>query len=164
MSTVFARLAAIRDYWMPRNLDARIEVRVTDIDAILHELVRVTTLAADREAELETERMRLAACGVVALSNTAESAAEARKMSPAYWSASCGDVAAAVDEQMRLRAALAEAQKDAARLDFLTERPDLTLRTQRRKRWLCYCLTNYDIGTFDTPREAIDAAMQEGEQ
>ena len=115
MSTVFARLAAIRDYWMPRDEDARGEVRVADIDAILNELVRVTTLAADRGAELETERIRLAACGVVALSNTPDAAATARTMRPEYRSASLDDVESAVDEQMRLRTALAEAQKDAAR-------------------------------------------------
>lgn len=50
MSSSYGRLAAIRDYWMPRNLDARVEVRVTDIDEILRELVRVTTLAAERAA------------------------------------------------------------------------------------------------------------------
>ena len=55
-------------------------------------------------AELETERMRLAACGVVALSNTADSAKQARDMRPEYWSASCGDVARMVDENISLRA------------------------------------------------------------
>lgn len=63
-------------------------------------------------AELERERMRLAACGVVALANTPETAAEARKMRDEYRSASCDDVAAAVDREMRLRkenAALREA-------------------------------------------------------
>ena len=38
-------------------------------------------------AELETERMRLAACGVVALANTPDSAKQAREMRPEYWSA-----------------------------------------------------------------------------
>ena len=55
------------------------------------------------EGELETERMRLAACGVVALANTPESAAAAREMLPEYRSASLDDVERAVDEQMRLR-------------------------------------------------------------
>lgn len=52
--------------------------------------------------ELERERIRLAACGVVALSNTPESAAKAREMLPEYQSASCDDVARAVDKQMAL--------------------------------------------------------------
>lgn len=131
MSSAYGRLAAIRDYWMPRNLNARIEVRVTDVDEILRELVRVTTLAAERaaptppaqpvsnadelerlRAELETERLRLAACGVVALANTPESASKAREMRPEYRSASLDDVEHAVNEQMRLRAELAEANAE----------------------------------------------------
>jgi hypothetical protein len=65
-------------------------------------------LAATR-AELDRERIRLAACGVVALANTPESAARAREMHDEYRSASCDDAARAVDEQMRLRAELARA-------------------------------------------------------
>ncbi len=61
--------------------------------------------------ELERERMRLAACGVVALANTPESAARARQMKDEYRSASCDDVANAVDEQMRLRAELERAMR-----------------------------------------------------
>lgn len=56
--------------------------------------------------ELERERLRLAACGVVALANTADSAERARMMHDDYRSASCDDVARAVDAQMTLRAAL----------------------------------------------------------
>ena len=58
--------------------------------------------------ELEVERMRLAACGVVAMANTPESAAKAREMLPEYRSASCDDVANVVDSEMRYRAALEE--------------------------------------------------------
>lgn len=50
------------------------------------------------ESELERERMRLAACGVVALADTPESAAQAREMRDEYRSASCDDVARRVDE------------------------------------------------------------------
>lgn len=62
--------------------------------------------------QLETERMRLAACGVVALANTRESAKEARDMHPDYWSASCGDVVRAVDAEMDLREQLASVAKE----------------------------------------------------
>ena len=62
-------------------------------------------------AELETERMRLAACGVVALSNTPDSAKQARDMLPEYWSASCGDVARTVDENIKLRAKVEAMEK-----------------------------------------------------
>ena len=54
-------------------------------------------------AELERERMRLAACGVVALADTVESAEWAREMHDDYKSASCGDVARRVDECIALR-------------------------------------------------------------
>ena len=50
MSSVYERLAAIRNYWVPRDLNARVEVRVTDINEVLQELVRVTTLSADQKA------------------------------------------------------------------------------------------------------------------
>lgn len=73
-------------------------------------------LAASKEitslrAELERERMRLAACGVVAMANTPESAARARDIHPDYRSASCDDVARAVDSEMSLRAELASWQE-----------------------------------------------------
>lgn len=68
------------------------------------------------EAELERERMRLAACGVVALANTPESAAKARDMHDDYKSASCDDVARMVDEQMNLRAELSAMRAQGARV------------------------------------------------
>jgi hypothetical protein len=70
---------------------------------------KIEDLIAERGAsrsELERERMRLAACGVVAMANTPESAAKARDMHPDYRSASCDDVARMVDRQMQYRAAL----------------------------------------------------------
>ena len=70
--------------------------------AHLEQLVRV----AELEKELETERMRLAACGVVAMADTPESAERARAMHPDYRSASCDDVARRVDECIKLRAEL----------------------------------------------------------
>jgi hypothetical protein len=40
MSIIYSRLSAIRDYWMARDQNARVEVRVTDLDEILRELAR----------------------------------------------------------------------------------------------------------------------------
>jgi hypothetical protein len=54
--------------------------------------------------ELDRERMRLVACGVVAISDTPESAASARDMHADYRSAACDDVARRVDECIRQRA------------------------------------------------------------
>ena len=62
--------------------------------------------------ELEIENTRLAACGVVAMSDTPESAARNRDMLPEYRSASCDDVARRVDECMSLRA-----ERDALRAE-----------------------------------------------
>ena len=59
----------------------------------------------EARAELERERMRLAACGVVALANTPESAAKARAAYADYRSASCDDVARIVDKLMEAREA-----------------------------------------------------------
>lgn len=67
------------------------------------DIVAASDLIESLRQQLETERMRLAACGVVALSNTPESAAKARDMLPDYRSASCDDVARAVDREMELR-------------------------------------------------------------
>lgn len=66
-------------------------------------------IAALKE-DLETERMRLTACGVIAMANTRETAEEARKMRPEYRSASLGDVERAVDREIQYREELAEAQ------------------------------------------------------
>lgn len=55
-------------------------------------------------AELEIERMRLVACGVAAMANTRESAAEQRvKKDSPYYCASVQDVHNAVDREMELR-------------------------------------------------------------
>jgi len=55
------------------------------------------------EQELETERMRLAACGAAALANTPDSAAKVREMQDQYKSASLDDVIQIVDSEMALR-------------------------------------------------------------
>lgn len=73
------------------------------------QIVELEQKLAEKDAELERERIRLAACGVVAISDTPESAAASRQMNDEYRSASCDDVARRVDECMQLRQQLAEA-------------------------------------------------------
>jgi len=73
-----------------------------DVKYIRADLVEVL------EAELEIERMRLVACGVVARANTRETAAEARQMNPDYRSEALEDVSWAVNREMKYREALAE--------------------------------------------------------
>jgi hypothetical protein len=55
------------------------------------------------KAENERLRMQLVACGVIATSNTRESAARQRDMHPDYMSASCQEVIRAVDREIDLR-------------------------------------------------------------
>ena len=70
-------------------------------------------------AELERERMRLSACGVVAVADTPASAARARDMLPEYRSDSCDLVARMVDRLMELRADVEEHRKERAEADKL---------------------------------------------
>lgn len=63
------------------------------------------------KAELEIERIRLDACGVVAIADTPESAATVRYMREEYRSASFDDVARRVDECIALRT-----ERDSLRL------------------------------------------------
>lgn len=79
-------------------------------------------------AELESERMRLVACGVVALANTTDSASRERDMLPEYRSASLDAIERAVDSEMQLRderdelrRKLAEAEQDARRYRYLRD-------------------------------------------
>jgi hypothetical protein len=59
---------------------------------------------ADKAGEdLETERMRLAGCGVAAMANTAYTVAQRIQHGHPYYSASYGDVCLAVDREMALR-------------------------------------------------------------
>ena len=85
------------------------------------------------EVELERERMRLAACGVVAMSDTQGSAAKARDMREEYRSASCDDVARRVDECISLRA---ERDALAAELKALREQEPVGYLKKVTLGWL----------------------------
>lgn len=83
-------------YWEARCLQAEAAIKTCPL----------VDVAAERDGlrdELERERMRLVACGVVAMADTPESAARARDMHPDYRSASCDDVARMVDKLIELR-------------------------------------------------------------
>ena len=68
------------------------------------------------EAELERTRMQLAACGVIAMANTSDSAKTVRSMHPDYDCASTRDVASAVDREMEARKKLEAAEAREKRL------------------------------------------------
>lgn len=78
-------------------------VAATDYDSLKAERDTLRQQLAERDAQIERLQMQLAACGVVALANTPGSAGEARQMHPDYMSASCSDVADAVDREIAMR-------------------------------------------------------------
>ena len=93
--------------------------------------------------ECERRQMQLAACGVVALANTIESAGEARQMHPDYMSASCSDVADAVDREIALR----------------TERDQQARRIGELEGLLRSCLPALSDGGCAALANRIDAAL-----
>jgi hypothetical protein len=143
-------------------LMARLEAAEKERDWNAERLEDAIEECAALRAELETERMRLAACGVVALSNTPDSAKQARDMRPEYWSASCGDVASLVDENIKLRAKIEAAEKsdaesiamyrkarderDALRAELIDLRNSMTFRTSL-------------IGRIEAEREDLHALI-----
>ena len=64
---------------------------------------QLTKQIEDITNELETERMKVVACGCVAMADTLDSSNIIRSMHPDYWSESCSDVARRVDECIALR-------------------------------------------------------------
>lgn len=104
------------------------------------------------KAALETERMRLAACGVVAMADTPDSAEYARNMHPDYRSASCDDVARRVDECMALR-------KDAERYRWLREQDWNTGLLAVVSEPKSAIKLGYDAPSRQRLDEAIDAAV-----
>ena len=109
------------------------------------------------EAELERERIRLAACGVVAMADTPDSAAKARQMLPEYESASCDDVKRRVDECMALRAERDALAADAARYRWLTADLDAVHERVRRNQ----ILARIDSMSYSAACMTIDAVMKE---
>ena len=103
---------------MDTDLSEAISQEVADLYSITAaEIEAKDARIKELEAELERERIRLAACGVIAMANTVDSAAKARDMLPEYWSASAQDCASAVDREMdyRSRLAVTERERDELR-------------------------------------------------
>ena len=91
--------------------DAMVDHRDRALTA-MYQRVDVITQERDKAiADLETERLRLAACGVVAMANTPESAARVRDILPVHFSASLHSVMGAVDREMELRAEVERLRK-----------------------------------------------------
>ena len=151
------------------DLIERLRRPVTRINAEVALLAEAAGTAADEierlTAELETERMRLTACGVAALANTADSAARARDIRPEYRSASLDDVERAVDREIQLRderdelrRQLAEAEMDAERYRWLRNEANTARKCDPM---VCiYPLDEQDLIDGDRLDIAIDAAME----
>jgi hypothetical protein len=117
--------AGVRRLWeILESAAVRSPVDQTIADA-LSELVAERNQLRD---ELERERLRLAACGVVAMSNTRETAERNRECHKSYKSASFNDVCAAVDREMALRERVEELESHEAKL--LGVNYDLRIRLQ----------------------------------
>jgi hypothetical protein len=104
-------------------------VLASDYGALLAE--RDATVAMLRN-DLEYERIRLAAVGVVAMQNTPASVSERITRDNKYWSASYGDVCRSVDSEIALRA-------DNARLRKW-------IKEKGRHHIACMMLDQYDTG------------------
>lgn len=98
------------------------------------------------KCENETLRMQLVACGVAAMSNTPESAAQQRvKPDSPYFCASVGDVHDAVDREMSLRAQLANTEQ--SRRSFFDLSQDLEKRLAERDAQIIY-MGWHDLGGY----------------
>ena len=76
----------------------------------INEICLLKSENAELKSELETERVRLAACGVAAMANTESTVAKRITPDNPYWSASYKDVCNAVDREMKLRATYERAE------------------------------------------------------
>jgi cell division protein FtsB len=99
-------------------------------------------------ADIEHERLRLAACGVAAMSNTQETAANRLTPDHPCYSASYADVCRAVDREMALRARVALLEKENKILEKIARDTLGTLFAERYIR---------------ETRAALDAAKEEGD-
>lgn len=84
---------------------------IRDLDSALRESL----------AEVETERMRVVACGVAALMNTEKTRSERILPDNPYYSASYADVCSAVDREMELRTQLATTSKGSMTVERMQE-------------------------------------------
>lgn len=107
-------LKALPVGYIPSHIPASIPERITDL---VETIVDSERERDDAREQLETERIRLAACGGVATADTRESAKTMRSdIHSDYLSASLSDVIRRVDECINLREQLAAERALADRL------------------------------------------------
>lgn len=128
--------------------------------------IAVESQQADRivalDCEAEHERIRLAACTVAALGNTREAVATRIAQGHPMWSASYGDVCAAVDREMAYREQLADA---TARLQALEQERDTLTRERDDAQAIAIqhayadATANYEQGLADGRQQTIDQVI-----
>lgn len=138
------------------------------LDAVVAEIERLRLHHAAARAECERLAMQLAACGVVALANTTETAYRARAIHQDYRCDAVVAVAAAVDREMAHRAEIAALRADAQMLDWLQANPSIEVSSEMDEGdtiWRVHSVTGYPndrewhvVGEGLTLRAAIDAA------
>jgi hypothetical protein len=92
------------------DLHAGLEYLLASQEALSQRAEKAEAEVSALRDQLETERLKLAACTTAALGNTPETVAQRLDREHPYWSASYGDVCAAVDREMALRDQLVQAQ------------------------------------------------------
>lgn len=113
--------------------DAMVDHRDRALTAMYQRVDVITQERDEARADLETERLRLAACGVVAMANTPESAARVRDILPVHFSASLHSVMGAVDREMELRAEVERLRKANEELYHGTMRQAIRLAATEAK-------------------------------
>ncbi len=120
--------AIVRHHWDAKVAEANRRL-IAAAPTLLARIVSDAQEIAALKGELEDERIRLAACGVVAMANTPESAAKMRQMKDKYRSASLSDVERAVDAEMALRAELASVKAHAEAMADAIQFSDMAILT-----------------------------------
>lgn len=109
-----------------------------------NDIARLKARVVALDAELETERMRVAACGVVAMANTPETATKARRMHQDYWCASVADVARIVDAEMAGRVRIGKLESALRMLLTIAEEVQVNTMTNVHVRRCCGVKWNGD--------------------
>jgi len=89
---------------------------------------------AETKDQLETERIRLAACGVIAMADTENSRDTARDMLPIYRSGSLSDVIRRVDECIELRKQRDEWEAENAKLQSIVDKQNVLIAEAIKQR------------------------------
>jgi cell division protein FtsB len=164
-------------------------VNLKSIARISRKEAELVDVCGQLRAEVERLQLQLAACGVVAMANTPDSAARQRDMHPDYMSASCQDVIRAVDREMALREerdqlkaqvngmkqAIDDLVRNSEGVAGLHQNGDVApwdelLTGGRFDEWLCVlddtpqqCLATHDAEVIERAREYVTSIVEESD-